>query len=87
MKPLLLKIKENHFLKNHIVGIQIEQNDNLIFYLRVYDLKIDFGKPENIDKKFQNFKAFYQKTLKDSTISDYSLVNLKLDNQVVGTKK
>ncbi len=87
IKTLLLKIKEDHFLKNQIVGIQIEENDNLIFYLRVYDLKIDFGKPENIDKKFQNFKAFYQKTLKDSTISDYNLINLKLDNQVVGTKK
>lgn len=87
LKPLLLKIKENHFLKNHVVGIHIEQNNNLIFYLRVHDLKIEFGKPENIDKKFQNFKAFYQKTLKDSTISEYSLVNLKMDNQVVGTKK
>lgn len=87
LKPLLLKLKEDNFLKNHIVGIHIEQDDELIFYLRVYDFKVEFGKPVNIDKKFQNFKAFYQKTLKDSTITDYSLVNLKLDNQVVGTKK
>ncbi len=87
LKALLLKIKEDNFLKNHIVGIHIEQDDELIFYLRVYDFKIEFGKPVNIDKKFQNFKAFYQKTLKDSTITDYNLVNLKLENQVVGTKK
>ncbi|MCR9183243.1 MAG: cell division protein FtsQ/DivIB [Flavobacteriaceae bacterium] len=87
LKSLLLKLKEDNFLKNHIVGIHIEQDDELIFYLRVYDFKVEFGKPVNIDKKFQNFKAFYQKTLKDSTITDYSLVNLKLDNQVVGTKK
>jgi len=87
LRSLLLKLKEDNFLKNHIVGIHVQQDDNLILYMRVYDFKIEFGKPENIDKKFQNFKAFYQKTLKDSTITDYSLINLKLDNQVVGTKK
>lgn len=87
LKSLLLKIRDDVFMKNHIVGIEIEPNDDLIFYLRVQNFKIAFGKPENIDKKFQNFKAFYQKTLKDSTITHYSLVNLKLENQVVGTKK
>ncbi len=87
LKPLLIKIRDDEFMKNHIVGIHIEPNTDLIFYLRVYDFKIEFGKPENIDRKFQNFKAFYQKTIKDNTLSTYSLVNIKLDHQVVGTKK
>jgi cell division protein FtsQ len=87
LKPLLLNIRDDVFMKNHIVGIEIEPNGDLIFYLRVHDFKIEFGKPENIDKKFQNFKAFYQKTTKDNTLSTYSLVNLKLEHQVVGTKK
>lgn len=87
LKVLLLKIREDAFMQNHVVGIHIEPNDELTFYLRVYDFKIQFGKPENIEKKFQNFKAFYQKTTKDNTLSSYGLVNLKLDSQVVGTKK
>lgn len=87
LTPLLLKIRDDEFMANHIIGIHIKPNNDLIFYLRIYDFKIDFGKPENIERKFQNFKAFYQKTLKDSTISNYDLVNLKLDHQVVGTKK
>ncbi len=87
LKELLLKIKGDKFMQNHVVGIHVQANEELILYFRVYDFKILFGKPENIDKKFQNFKAFYQKTIKDSTIVSYSLVNLKLDSQVVGTKK
>ena len=87
LRPLLLKIREDYFMNNHIVGIEIEPNNELKLFLRVYDLEIAFGKPENIDTKFRNFKAFYQKTVKDSTISAYSMVNLKYNNQVVGTKK
>ncbi|PKP25896.1 MAG: hypothetical protein CVU03_06070 [Bacteroidetes bacterium HGW-Bacteroidetes-2] len=87
LKELLLKIKADSFMKNHVVGIQIENKEELIIHLRVYNFKILFGKAENIDRKFRNFKAFYQKTVKDSTISNYSWVNLKLESQVVGTKK
>src|SRR5690606_8903217 len=87
LKPLLLKIREDQFMNHQVVGIQLEDNDELTFYLRMHNLKIVFGKPENIETKFRNFKAFYQKTVKDSSISDYSLVNLKFNNQVVGTKK
>lgn len=87
LRPLLLKIRDDQFMNHQVVGIHLEDNDELTFYLRKHDLKIVFGKPENIDTKFRNFKAFYQKTVKDSSISDYNLVNLKFNNQVVGTKK
>lgn len=87
LKPLLLKIREDEFMKNHIVGVHIKTNNDLIFHVRVYDLKIEFGKPKNIDRKFQNFKAFYQNTIQDNTLSTYNWVNLKLEHQVVGTKK
>ena len=52
LKPLLLKIKDDNFLKNHIIGIQIKQNNELILYLRVYDFIIEFGKAEYIDNSF-----------------------------------
>lgn len=85
--PLLLKIREDEFMNNHIIGIQKESDDELRLFLRVYDFTIEFGKPTEIDKKFQKFKAFYQKTINDNTISAYNLVNLKVNNQVIGTKK
>lgn len=87
IRPLLIKIRDDHFMNHHIVGIHVEENGDLVLYQRVHDFKIVFGKPENIEVKFRNFKAFYQKTVKDSTISAYSLVNLKFNNQIVGTKK
>lgn len=87
LTELLLKIKSDAFMQSHVVGVHSDKNGEVSLLFRVYDFKAQLGKPENIDRKLQNFKAFYQKTRKDSTLYDYKQVNLKLDNQVVATRK
>ena len=87
LTPLLLKIKNDEFMQKHVVGIHQNKRKEVLLFFRKYDFKVLLGKPENIDKKFQNFKAFYQKTRQDSTIYFYEAVNLKFDSQVVATKK
>lgn len=84
---LLLKINEDGFMKRSVVGLDRKKDGDIELELRKTTLKVIFGKPEDIDKKFQNFKAFYKKTKKDSTFYGYNLVNLKFDNQVIATKK
>ncbi|MBK5213423.1 MAG: cell division protein FtsQ/DivIB [Flavobacteriaceae bacterium] len=85
--PLLLKIENDEFMKTSVVGINRKADGDLELELRKTDFKVLFGKPENIEKKFQNFKAFYKKTKQDSTLYSYNMVNLKFDNQVIATKK
>ncbi len=85
--PLLVKLNTDTFMKQHIIGIHIEANENLTLYMRNYDFDINFGRPKNIETKIQNFKAFYQKTVNDSTIYKYRHINLNIDSQVVATKK
>ena len=41
---------------------------------------------ENMEVKFQNFKAFYQKTKGDKTLESYKTIDLQFGNQVVATK-
>lgn len=84
---LLLKIEQDPFMKSLVIGLHIKRDGTIDLKLRKYDLIVLFGKPEGIEKKFQNFKAFYQKTKKDSTLTGYELVNLQFDSQVVATKK
>jgi cell division protein FtsQ len=84
---LLLKINEDPFMKSSIVGLDVQQDGNIILRVRKHNFKLFFGKVEAIEKKFQNFKAFYQKTKQDSTLSGYSLVNLQFKSQVVATKR
>lgn len=87
LAPLLLKINEDEFMKLSVVGLNQNTNGDIDLELRKMDFKVLFGKPVNIDKKFQNFKAFYKKTKQDSTLYGYKTVNLKFESQVIATKK
>jgi cell division protein FtsQ len=54
---------------------------------RNYSYEIQFGRPINIEKKFNNYKAFLQDAVKDTLIEQYKTINLKFTQQVVCTKK
>ena len=87
LTPLLLKINEDEFMKLSVVGLNQNADGEVDLKLRKMDFKVLFGKPVNIEKKFQNFKAFYKKTKQDSTLYGYNTVNLKFESQVIATKK
>lgn len=84
---LLLKIEKDEFMRSSVVGLNRKRNGDIELELRKTDFKVLFGKPINIEKKFQNFKAFYKKTKQDSTLYGYNMVNLIFDSQVIATKK
>ena len=81
------KIHKDAFLKMHIVEIHQNKDKSINLRTRVLDFEIALGQLEQLDKKINNLKAFYQKAKKDNTLINYSKVDLKFDNQVVCTKK
>lgn len=85
--PLLLKIHEDDFMKQSVVGINVAMDGSVVLKLRKHDFDVAFGKPKDMDLKFQNFKAFYQKTKQDNTLKNYRIIDLQFGNQVVATKK
>ncbi len=81
------KIYNDDVLKKHVVEIHQNKDKTIYLKLRQNNFQVDIGKVKQLDKKFDNLKAFYQKALKDKTLNAYSKVNLQFDNQVVCTKK
>ncbi len=86
LHPLFLYIFKDDFLKKNIIGIHVLQNGAIKLMNRNYDYEIDFGGAVNIEKKFKNYEAFFQKAIQDSTISKYKKINLRFTQQVVCTK-
>lgn len=86
LSEVLKMIYEDDFLKKNIIGVQVVSSGNLIMQNRNYDYTIDFGKIINIDRKFKNYKAFFQKAVSDSTLNNYKKINLKFTQQVVCIK-
>ena len=86
LSELLTVVYDDEFLKKNIIGIQILPNDDLIMTNRNFNYQIEFGKTVNIEKKFKNYKAFFQKAVLDSTLTKYKKINLRFTQQVVCTK-
>ena len=83
---LLKIIYADDFLKKNITAMRIENDGDVILQSRNYDYDILFGKTINMEAKFNNYKAFYQKAVSDSSINYYKKINLKFTQQVVCTK-
>lgn len=79
-------IYKDEFLHKNIIGIQVLSNGNIKMMNRNYNYEIDFGEMVNIERKFNNYKAFFQKAVQDGSINNYDKVNLKFTQQVVCTK-
>jgi cell division protein FtsQ len=79
-------IYDDAFLKKNIIGMQIMSNGSLLMLNRNYNYQIDFGSTINMERKFQNYKAFFQKVSLDSTLHKYKKIDLRFTEQVVCTK-
>ncbi|MDI9257818.1 cell division protein FtsQ/DivIB [Flavobacterium sedimenticola] len=86
LSEVLKMIATDDFLKKNIIGVQVLPNGSLIMANRNYDYQIDFGRAINIERKFKNYKAFFQKAVSDSILEKYRRINLKFTKQVVCIK-
>lgn len=83
---LLQEIYNDDFLKKNIIGINILPDGSVIMKNRNYSYDIVFGKTIFMERKFNNYKAFFQKAVQDTLIKSYKKINLKFTKQVVCTK-
>ena len=86
LADLFRKIYDDEFLKKNIIGIEIMHNGSLKMHNRNFDYQIDFGKLINVERKFKNYKAFFQKAVLDSSLYKYKKIDLRFTDQVVCTK-
>ena len=86
LAELFRAIYDDAFLKKNIIGIQIMPNGSLKMLNRNFDYQIDFGRIINVERKFKNYKAFFQKAVLDSSLYKYKKIDLRFTEQVVCTK-
>lgn len=83
---ILKYINKDEFLRKNVIGIHIEDVDNYQLKFRMEQFVVNLGGIDNLEEKFNNFKAFYAKANKDKTLEQYDIVSLEFNNQVVCTK-
>lgn len=80
-------VDEDEFLKKHVIEIRQNNDETIDFKIRKSDFTVHIGTLNQLEKKINNFKVFYQKALKDKILDSYRDVNLKFDKQVICTQK
>jgi len=83
---MLNVIFEDDFLKKSITGIKINPDQSLNLTVREYDYNVEFGKLTEIERKFNNYKAFLHYSKNDTIVPYYKNVNLRFTEQVICTK-
>ena len=83
---ILNYINRDDFLRKNVIGIHIEDEENYQLKFRMENFVVNLGNVDDLEQKFNNFKAFYTKAHKDKTLENYNIVSLEFNNQVVCTK-
>lgn len=83
---LLKLVHDDDFLKKNIIGMNILTDGSVIMKNRNYSYDIIFGRTIHMERKFNNYKAFFQKAVQDTLLDSYKTINLKFTKQVVCTK-
>ena len=84
---VLKYIADDEFLRKNIIGLDVRPTGGIRMLSRGYDYEIMFGRVVNVERKFNNYKAFLQNAVKDTLLAHYKTINLKFTQQVVCTKK
>jgi cell division protein FtsQ len=87
LKDFVNYINKEPFWKAQIEQIYIKANGEYILVPRVGGHLIELGKIENLDKKFRNLMALYDKGFKNGGWDKYRKVSVKFDNLIVCTRK
>lgn len=80
-------IRKDAFLTKHIIGIERLKNGEYRLHPRKLGYTIDLGTVSQLETRFSNYKAFYQKAVKDKSLDAYHTIVLKFEGQVVCEKK
>lgn len=86
--PLLLDfIYDDKYLKSLIEQIHIRRNGEVILVPRIGAHIVEFGKIEDMERKFRHLYALYSQGFEGADWRKYKKVSLKFRNQIVCTKK
>lgn len=83
---ILNSIYNDAFLKTSVTGIKINADQTLDLNVRDYNYNVEFGRMTEVERKFNNYKAFVHYMQKDSLMNYYTNVNLRFTEQVICTK-
>ncbi len=80
---LLTFIENDEFWRAQIASLLLKKNGEIELYPQVTKQMVEFGLPEDIERKFSKLMTFYKEILPKKGWNTYDRVNLKFENQII----
>lgn len=80
---LLSYINQDPFWRAQIAYLQVNKEGKITMTTQVSKQRIEFGRPEDIEKKFAKLKLFYKQIVPYKGWNTYKRVNLEFEDQIV----
>ena len=80
---LLTYVTESDFWSAQINSVDLLSNGEIRLHQQVGKQIIEFGKPEDIDRKFQKISLFYEEIVPKKGWNAYNRVNVKFKDQII----
>lgn len=76
-------IYQDEFWKAQVAEIEVNKEGELTLYTQVSKQYVEFGKPDDLEAKFNKLRIFYKDILPQKGWNNYVKVSLKYHNQIV----
>lgn len=83
LTDMLEMIRGDAFWNAQIAQIDINAKGKAVLYPQVGDETIEFGKPDDLERKFRKLKIFYKEILPRVGWNKYDRINVEYEGQVV----
>lgn len=83
MMEMLEYVREDRFWNAQVAQLDIAANGKITIYPQITGQRVEFGKPENIETKFDKLMVFYREILPQRGWTRYQRVNLEFEGQVI----
>jgi cell division protein FtsQ len=83
---LLRYIHADEFWNAQVAQLDIDSKGRIRMYPQVGDERIEFGRPENLERKFAKLRIYYKEILPRTGWNRYGRVNLEYDGQIVAER-
>lgn len=76
-------IMNDEFWKAQVAQLDIDKDWDIEIYPQVTKQLIEFGQPDDLERKFRNLEIFYKRILPQKGWNSYSRVSVKYENQII----
>lgn len=83
LMDMLEYIRRDPFWKAQIAQVDIDEKSRATLYMQVGDESIEFGKPEDVERKLRKLEIFYKEIFPRVGWNKYDRINVEYEGQVV----